>query len=583
MADNEFKVIFDGDSSPLDREAKKAKAALESIKPGASQAGGALISLSRVIQDAPFGFIAIQNNITELIPAFGRLSSATGGPLNALKALGGALIGPAGIGFAVSAVTSLITAGVQKYGSFSAAIGVVTGDLSKAGAAQQKFNDAIAKAGASAEGEVTQIRSLVALAQDESLSRDTRLQAIKKLNAEYPQLHKNLSIENVNTKEIKKSIDDVTDSLVRQAQVKGVTDAITEEYQAIAKLNSNLGESVGFMDLLGAAVRHGFSVGAGAADLTANAFKNQSKSIEEARGRITEYIKTLNELNKKDAQAGTLYTDPLGKAKADPSKTLGYYFALVEREQLKGYGKMQDDADKGYDAYFNNIVRNLKDQAHLQKVHDALNGISEATRQGFSAFNPNTNNQNQPLPYDPLIQFYDRRAKILAQFNKAGINAPDVSWLEDVGAQAKQLEDVFTSLQDRASRIAPVITDILQPAFNQLFDSILSGSQNAFSAVVTFLKNLVKQILVTIASAAALAAVLSLAGLGGGSSFGSLFKGLLGGGKGGSGLGSLFGSSVGGGSGFGFAGALSLSATVSGKDLRFVLGRADDSNGRIGG
>lgn len=69
----------------------------------------ALQEFSRVIQDAPFGIQGVGNNIQQLTAQFGNLSKATGGPIAALKLMGSALVGPAGILLAVSAVTSLLT------------------------------------------------------------------------------------------------------------------------------------------------------------------------------------------------------------------------------------------------------------------------------------------------------------------------------------------------------------------------------------------------------------------------------------------------------------------------------------------
>jgi len=70
----------------------------------------ALNDLSRIAQDAPYGFIGIQNNIQPLLESFQRLSKEAGGSGAALKAMVQGLMGPAGIGLAVGAVSSLLVA-----------------------------------------------------------------------------------------------------------------------------------------------------------------------------------------------------------------------------------------------------------------------------------------------------------------------------------------------------------------------------------------------------------------------------------------------------------------------------------------
>jgi hypothetical protein len=75
-----------------------------------ADATNALTNLSRVAQDAPYGFMGIANNLNPMLESFQRLQKESGGTGNALKALVGGLTGPAGIGVALGVVSSLIVA-----------------------------------------------------------------------------------------------------------------------------------------------------------------------------------------------------------------------------------------------------------------------------------------------------------------------------------------------------------------------------------------------------------------------------------------------------------------------------------------
>jgi hypothetical protein len=76
---------------------------------GASdKAVNALGNVSRVAQDASYGFMGIANNLNPLFESFQRLQKESGGTGNALKAMGAALTGPAGIGLAIGVASSLI-------------------------------------------------------------------------------------------------------------------------------------------------------------------------------------------------------------------------------------------------------------------------------------------------------------------------------------------------------------------------------------------------------------------------------------------------------------------------------------------
>jgi hypothetical protein len=73
-------------------EAKKTGDAMKTtLNAGANQAGQSITNFSRILQDAPFGFIGIANNINPLVESFGRLKAESGSTGGALKALVGGL------------------------------------------------------------------------------------------------------------------------------------------------------------------------------------------------------------------------------------------------------------------------------------------------------------------------------------------------------------------------------------------------------------------------------------------------------------------------------------------------------------
>jgi hypothetical protein len=67
----------------------------------------ALSNLSRVAQDAPYGFIGIANNLNPLLESFQQLQKKSGSATEALKSMAAGLVGPAGIGLALGVVSSL--------------------------------------------------------------------------------------------------------------------------------------------------------------------------------------------------------------------------------------------------------------------------------------------------------------------------------------------------------------------------------------------------------------------------------------------------------------------------------------------
>jgi hypothetical protein len=81
-------------------------------------ATNALGNLSRVAQDAPYGFMGIANNLNPLLESFQRLAKTEGGTKKALQAMAAGLTGPAGIGLALGVVSSLLVAFGDDIGIF---------------------------------------------------------------------------------------------------------------------------------------------------------------------------------------------------------------------------------------------------------------------------------------------------------------------------------------------------------------------------------------------------------------------------------------------------------------------------------
>lgn len=81
---------------------------LSKLPSSTNTATNSLMNLGRVVQDAPFGFIGIANNLNPLIESFGRLKQSTGSTGGAFKALASSLTGAGGLGFAVSVASSLL-------------------------------------------------------------------------------------------------------------------------------------------------------------------------------------------------------------------------------------------------------------------------------------------------------------------------------------------------------------------------------------------------------------------------------------------------------------------------------------------
>lgn len=168
--------------------ANKTTGALAKLPTTSNQATTALSNLSRVAQDAPYGFIGIANNLNPLLESFQRLKVSTGSTGGALKALGKELTGAGGLGLALGIASSLaVVFGDKLFGAGA-----------KAEAAKKKTDElkqSIDGVFSSMAKEATQAVSFVAILRNETETRERKLAAIKELQRIQPEIFKGLKLE----------------------------------------------------------------------------------------------------------------------------------------------------------------------------------------------------------------------------------------------------------------------------------------------------------------------------------------------------------------------------------------------------
>ena len=118
------KIKLGLDTTQINAQIKDAKSSLNGLKTAIKDTGGqisgqftkqvgngnnALMQFSRIAQDAPYGMVGIQNNLTATAEAFSYLKNSTGSTSGALKAMASSLMGTGGILLGVSLLTTGLT------------------------------------------------------------------------------------------------------------------------------------------------------------------------------------------------------------------------------------------------------------------------------------------------------------------------------------------------------------------------------------------------------------------------------------------------------------------------------------------
>lgn len=176
-----------------------AAAAFTKVEDSAKGARIALTNVSQIAQDLPFGFIGIQNNIPGLVQSFGKLAGESGGAVAALKAMGSALIGPAGIFLAFSVATAAVTGLISKYGSLGAALEALIGKTNLLAKAQKDFNKELSQSVGSTATESLEIGILTKTLLDLDKPLKDRQAAYVELKKISPDVVAGISAESIAT------------------------------------------------------------------------------------------------------------------------------------------------------------------------------------------------------------------------------------------------------------------------------------------------------------------------------------------------------------------------------------------------
>lgn len=106
-------------------------------------------------------------------------------------------------------------------------------ELSEAERKQKTLNDVMAEADANIVSQKNELNQLLAVAREETLSKEKREEAIKRLNEISPEYLGNLTLETINTDAAKISIDAYNKSLLEESRIKAIKARIDENSKKI--------------------------------------------------------------------------------------------------------------------------------------------------------------------------------------------------------------------------------------------------------------------------------------------------------------------------------------------------------------
>jgi hypothetical protein len=200
----------------LNQEAGKISTSMTTAGTSVKKSNMGWTNLALVIQDLPFGFRGIQNNLPALVGSF---AAATG---------------PIYLG--ISAIIAAVTA--WDMGLFS--VKKKTDDAKKS---QDSYNDSLKTAMSSAFGEISQVKALVSVVENQGLSIDKRRIALRKLQDEYPAYFTNMSLEKSSIGQLTTATNSLTSAIIARAEANAMTSEVeklaTQRYENTKIIEKN--------------------------------------------------------------------------------------------------------------------------------------------------------------------------------------------------------------------------------------------------------------------------------------------------------------------------------------------------------
>ena len=405
----------------------------ESVKSFAKASQNSLTAVSLAIQDLPFGFIGIQNNLPGIIQGLGQMTqeAKTGAPV--MTQLATALMGPAGLFLAFSAVTSIVTMLTLKYGSLGAAIDALFTKqtafnevIVRAGESLKEYNKSLltnneisGQAAASQSGQALTARALLSSVLDLTKTEAERKKALDGLKNLDQERFKNFDIEKGKINGLQQAVEAYTRALVAQSVASKFVDQVSTTSVELEKQRNALGELFNNLDdlekkypnlsaeakkysdeLIASQGRLGAGLvqpGKGVLDYIAT-----FKKIGEQEGVIQGLVKQLEDLNKATITAvksASKLASPEKQPKGAKSKVQG----LGEITYGVGGESRLVDTQKAFDAYIKGNF-NIQ-QAQIQKLIRERNTLRrELLNEDFLL--PKKLDKNAgPLNKNPLIEY----------------------------------------------------------------------------------------------------------------------------------------------------------------------------------
>ena len=212
MAQENLRITITADNKQALAAMSQTVNSLDNVSSAAGATGGKVVKMgkdftgiSRVIQDLPYGFNAIANNLTNILPAAGAL------------------------GLGISALVAGLQFAQLGFGAWTKGLGEATKATEEAEKANEEYRSSLAK-------EKTQLDLLFRSATNANLPMAARLDAVKQLRENYGAYLTDFSNEEILAGKATSAYEKLSTAIIKSAKAKAASNLITKKQEEVLKL-----------------------------------------------------------------------------------------------------------------------------------------------------------------------------------------------------------------------------------------------------------------------------------------------------------------------------------------------------------
>lgn len=498
-----------------------------------------LFALSGIVQDAPYGFRAIANNITFFTQQMAYSAKASGGFGAALKGMGAALTGPAGIIFAISAGVSLLDTFLGSAKKGAPEIDALADKLKSLRDGLKSITEVRGDTIASAAKETAELRLLYNAATDVTRSQEERYAAAKKLQQTQPKTFGAISQLKIISGEAAGAFDKLSASILKVAQANVVLQEMEKNLKTIGDAQKDLDKAVDpdkYRKLTDEYLKQKNTLDAmsKSASVSALMLAQQGAKVTEAQKKISDYLNTIGKFRGIQDQANASNQKLQDSFNALDFKDKGDK-ASGAGKKLKTVAQILDDlAAKTAELNAKQKITGLTiEQLGANKMKDLSDAMNALAR--ISTPEAIAKAKELGAQYDKIgkASFLPTLTGGRTQVNAPGITKPGVpntttgdtptsfpisdpkkfgKLQDEIAPLVKQIQQLgifsdrtLSNLQTNLTKNADA-AGILGDAFGEVFNALANG-QNPFKALLASVEQLIIQLGITIGLVAVLNAI----------------------------------------------------------------------------